>query len=210
MPLASDFGDAFTQAYEKARQRFTDQEWSETWCADTRYEHPNWNDFMLYGEPNQPDSVLTLTARLLSLQHWAIDPTRPWGAEPFHLDAVFVPQGANHWFPVGVAIEHENETTGFRTELHRLLSVRAPLKVGITYAFGPNDGEEIALTNRHSQRVFNEIRSQFASINAVIGEDGASEYLFLLGWYVKPFQVQWRSLTFCAAIGPGGQTFAPF
>jgi hypothetical protein len=48
---------------------------------------------------------------------------------PFRAGSVFsVEKG---WFPIVVAIEHENACAGFESEVMKLFSVRCPLKVGI-------------------------------------------------------------------------------
>jgi hypothetical protein len=101
-----------------------------------------------------------------------------------------------------VAIEHENDPRGFRDEVQKLLSVRCPLKVGITYAL-TGDGSQPDLQSR----VEGGIRREFAAANALSQEDGATEYLFLLGYEVNDRELQWRKLIFNAANGPEGQMF---
>jgi hypothetical protein len=184
MTSAADFHAAFLRAYKQARER-GDAQWQNIWTNTNA-----WSQLMIY----DPEAVVRVIAPSLNLQCWV--------GEPFRLDAVFYAKNANHWFPMHVAIEHENAPRGFRDEIQKLLSVRCPLKVGITYAL-KSDGSLPDL-----QAVVEEdVRREFAAANALIQEDGATEYLFLLGCEANTFQLQWRSLIVNAANGPGRQTF---
>jgi hypothetical protein len=115
--------------------------------------------------------------------------------EPFRLD-VILHRGTEEWdwYPMLVAIEHENDPRGFADEVRKLASVRSPLKVGITYASLPNDDEKTALRNRYHSNVLNDIRRECRK--TAIAEDNATEYLFLLGEIAPNLVIEWRSLTF--------------
>jgi len=65
-------------------------------------------------------SVLARTAEALSLYYYP--------GEPLRIDAVFSAK-KRQWFPMSVAIEHENQPSGLASEIRKLLSVRVPLKV---------------------------------------------------------------------------------
>jgi hypothetical protein len=66
--------------------------------------------------------VLPRVAKALGLEHQH---------EYLHLDLVFFPKG-DPWGNL-IVVEHENQIDGFGEEIEKLMSVLAPLKVGITY-----------------------------------------------------------------------------
>jgi hypothetical protein len=115
IPTAAKFRDRFVQSYDEVRQAFrTTTEWSlKGW--------PQWTGLMLA----HPSSVLAKAAQKLGLHYY--------DGEPLRLDAVFsADDGA--WFPVVAAIEHENVRKDFvKSEVAKLLTIRCPLKVGITH-----------------------------------------------------------------------------
>jgi hypothetical protein len=185
MTSATDFHTAFLKVFEQKRKRFDDAQWQSNW-TNTK----DWSQLMIY----DPEAVVRLVAPNLNL--------RCWVGEPFRLDAVFhIENAARSWFPMRVAIEHENDPLGFGDEIQKLLSVRCPLKVGITYAL-IGDGSQSDLQGG----VEDEIRREFDEANALTREDGTTEYLFLLGCEVNR-ELQWRKLIFNAATGPKGHTF---
>jgi hypothetical protein len=146
-------------------------------------------------EPLQ-HSVLASTAMRLGLEYWE--------REPFRLDGVFYEHGAavaqNFPFPILVAIEHEFHRRGFDTEIARLLSVRCPLKVGITYS--PRSKFEENLS-----RLKASITSLHEKIGGSVGEDPKSEYLFLVGIEKEPFDLAWWALSFRTIDGPRDSEF---
>ncbi len=75
-----------------------------------------------------------------------------------------------------VAIEHENFATYFHSEVQKLLSVRCPLKVGITYTYSATKQR-----NNQLQRIENTIWKNWSEARKTIGEDARTEYLFLVG-----------------------------
>lgn len=77
---------------------------------------------MIYNE----DSVIRQTAQDLNLIAYR--------GEPLHIDAIFTTTKQWDWFPINVAIEHENDPRGFHGEINKLISVRSSLKIGITYS----------------------------------------------------------------------------
>jgi len=199
MVSAVIFREAFLKAYRDIRQSFGDTEWKKSWHLG-RKERGNWNDIMLYGGAFGQPAVLTDTAHSFAppLQHCGIDRLVLWDREPLHLDAVFVPGDQTQWFPMLVAIEHENDPSNFSQEVRKLLSVRAPLKVGITYGFRPNDPTETALRNDFTRKVVDDVRQQFRLMD--VNEDCNTEYLFLLGSCVGECAIEWRSLTIGAGM----------
>lgn len=81
-----------------------------------------------------------------------------------------------------------------------------PLKVGITYAFGPNEPDAAAQRNSRAPDVLEHIRREFAKVS--IGEDPATEYLFLLGYREPQLVIRWRSLAFSAGANLDALAFA--
>jgi hypothetical protein len=182
-----DFRIAFLKAYDEALQR-TKPVWHTIWKSPSEWTH-----FMLY----DGQAVLKMTADHLGLEYC------PWVSEPLRLDAALVPGGAKHWFPMHVAVEHENEPNGFEGEICKLLSVRAPLKVGITYALSDHKKHE-----EIPGKIRDMISNRYAEIAATIGEDRAAQYLFLVGVESDSFQLHWLSLTFRAGDGLRHTAFA--
>lgn len=189
--LATEFCRAFCDCYEEARARFEEPTaWAAMWKLPSA--HPGgWNDFMLHS----PNSVINAAADRIGLNRC------PGVSEPLHLDAAFVSRGAKSWFPMQMVLEHENSPDGFAQEICKLLSVRAPLKVGLTYSLGHQ--RRYSDLPHTIQREIGECLGK-----ALIGEDGATEYLFLLGIETDPFTLRWMSLLFRAADGLAGAIFA--
>lgn len=121
----------------------------------------------------QRTSVLPLTARKLRLND---------ELEYLNLDLVFFPKGE----PWGnfVAIEHENVIEGFGEELEKLMSVLAPLKVGISL------GDE-----KQTADLWKTIGHYFSSRHPSIRQSDRSEYLFLLG-SARRESFSWKYLSF--------------
>jgi len=190
MKQAIDFYTAFIQAFEKMTIRFDDAQWKSKWI-NTK----DWSKLMIY----DPDALIRTVANSFDadLACWA---ERPY--EPLHFDAVFHAKNSGSWFPIRVAIEHENAAHTFRDEIQKLLSVRCPLKVGITYAL-INDSSQPDL----QAKIEVEIRQEFAAAKAITQEDDKTEYLFLLGYEVTDRVLQWRRLIFDAATGPADKSF---
>jgi hypothetical protein len=122
--------------------------------------------------------------------------------EPFRLDAVFEAKEDKPWYPPHVAIEHENNPHGFQTELRALLSIRCPLKVGITYALTSDLGSTGSLTKLRD-KIANQIRDAHLAFAALTREDPDTEYLFLLGSEEKLGELRWYSIMFRSSAGPG-------
>ena len=186
MTFAADFRAAFLAAYQQARERYGPAEWEEMWT-----DPKAWSKVMIYNE----DAVVRVVAPRLNLQCWP--------GEPLHLDAIFFERDADYWLPIHIAIEHENAASGFREEIQKLLSIRCPLKVGITYGLTSDSGSLSDLRARTEDK----IRQEIFAVNAVMQEDLRTEYLFLIGCEIKRFELQWFSLIFNAASGPGSQAF---
>ena len=192
MPTAVQFYDAFLKRYEQERKSYNDKEWENVW-TDTNL----WSNLMIY----RKDAIIREIARNLHLQCY--------DREPLHLDAVFTTPDQKRqqlwdWFPIIVAIEHENNPWGFHGEINKLFSVCCPLKVGITYALldqrkKPDEIKKILL-ERISKSYENRIN--------LINEDPKTEYLFLVGSECKPRVIQWSALMFRADQGPKNASFS--
>jgi len=173
------------------REGFDDAQWHSYWT-----ETKDWSQQMIY--KREPPAVVRAVADSFDeLQCWE---QRPF--EPLHLDAVFHAKNSRSWFPIQVAIEHENDSKRFPDEIRKLLSIRSRLKVGITYAL-IGEGSQSDL----QRRVEGDIRREFADANALPKEDGTTEYLFLLGCEIDVRELLWRKWIFNGAIGPGSQAF---
>lgn len=155
----------------------------------------NWTAFMtgkqgkVSGFWDKDKAVLPQTAEKLKLK---------WQLEYLHLDLVLFPSG-DPWGNL-VVVEHENEIRGFQNEIEKLMSVLAPLKVGITYDGGNAE--------KHSE-LMEWIHRFFRTRHPLILEAPQTEYLFLLGAVnkgVRPWPT-WKYLTFTCGDGPEGSTF---
>jgi hypothetical protein len=195
---ADEFCHAFIASYDNIRECFPVKEtWHECWRSSP-------SSFILARPlasnclPSQiKKSLLTQVAQKLGLCYSA--------CEHLRLDAIF--STGEYWFPIQVAIEHENECRGFESEIRKLFSVRCPLKVGITYTRTKRAECSGAL-----QVIEKAIKENFDAVSAVIGEHSSAEYLFLVGAELTENEMEistWYSLRFGASNGPGNQTFQP-
>jgi hypothetical protein len=188
------FRNTFVASYCKVRASFSNEErWGQVW-----HESRQWNGLMMSrpGELCLPAeiraSVLADVAERLGLCYPGYYP----GCQPLMFDAVF--SDREDWFPIRAAIEHENDQRDFWSEVCKLLSVRCPLKVGITYAHTREKLGEIEQT----------IQDNSALILKVVGEHPKTEYLFLVGKTSDTEKkITWYSLDFRADDGPQGRTF---
>ena len=114
--------------------------------------------------------------------------------EYLNFDLVLFPTG-DPWGNL-IFVEHENQIGGFGEEIEKLMSVLAPLKVGITYG-SADQGLQLQKTLQ------NYFRERHPSIN----EAPETEYLFLLGtaWDRKLWG--WKYLNFKILAGPSGTQF---
>jgi hypothetical protein len=136
-----------------------------------------------FSSGNMP--VLRRAAKKLQLRH---------EYEYLRLDLVLFPAAGKEWGNF-VVVEHENEANGFDNEIEKLMSVLAPLKVGITYGTHQRESELLELIQR-----------DFATRHPSVLESPNTEYLFLLG-VEQPASMAWRYLTFTSADGPAGKVF---
>ena len=120
--------------------------------------------------------------------------------EPMTLDIAFVePSAAVWWYPIRVAIEHENVRSKFgETEIPKLFSVRCPLKVGITYVLAQTPNKGLGEVRQH-------LKNKFDLISEIVGEDPRTEYLFLVG--APEVVSDWYAISFLASEGPGNKSF---
>ena len=191
MDQGEAFKCAFLREYEAARARHSPSVWQEKW-SDTYA----WSRFVLYPDAGHSadGAVLRATAADLGLK---VHP-----GEPLRLDAVLSPIDSDHWFPVHVAVEHENAWWTLGNEIRSLLTVRARLKVAITYCL--RDGREPA---KILETITHQIRSAFHAISRIVGEDPNVEYLFLIGMERDVRKLEWLSLSFTAKDGPDQAEF---
>ncbi len=167
---------------------------------------PRWDDLVLsrpaetFRLPQEiKASVLASVAAQLGLWYPSSKPNR----QPMTFDAVFSGQ-EDGWFPMLVAIEDEKNWTGFGSEVKKLLSVRCPLKVGITYTGDSPEGQA------YRDKIACDIREDFEEISLIRKEDPRIEYLFLVGAESDDNEIScWYSLDFRADVGPQGRTFQP-
>jgi len=204
MPVAvggrDQFLSAFIRCYGECRDLYSDQEFAtDVW--------PRWDSFFFRckrSEALRSESVISKVAFALGLEYW--------DGEPLRLDGVLyskeevVERGFP--FPIMVAFEHEEDPRGFQNEIMKLLSVRCPLKVGITHTItertGPNFLERLA---DHRDTIRTKIAEKFRRIEAVNREDPRTEYLFLIGCQERQKDPVWYFLSFTAGSGPGDQNF---
>ena len=81
--------------------------------------------------------------------------------------------------PILVAVEFENNIATFSSELARLVHIRCPLKVGITYTTTQMPGTPEML-NRSRQKAQRDLQSMLAIMAKLTPEDARTEYLILL------------------------------
>jgi hypothetical protein len=195
IPTAKAFQEAFIASYYKARACFTEAErWDDfSWGP---YASANFTSLMLRTSrlPSEISApVLAEVAAGLGLCY-------P-NCHPMTIDAVFADHSAQRdWFPISVAIEHENVRTNFWSEVCKLFSVRCPLKVGITYITSSDPRNGLG-------QITENVRSNFALISQMAGEDPGTEYLFLVG--VERRVSLWYALDFRGSDGPESKTFQP-
>ena len=195
MITPDDFCSAFIKAYREAQSCLTPEAWKAVWNDD--YE--TWNSLMLWGSPHlrERKSVLSLVAESLGVRYWV--------GEPFRCDAAFLPASARIYgrTPTSMAavIEHESDLRTFREEIAKLLQIRCPLKVGITYALEGTTGPGKKLTA--SRRKITEHASALdAELRNLVREDARASYLYLLGVSPQKYKFEWHSLVFPASAGP--------
>lgn len=191
MPYADSFCAAFLKSYLACRNDYGGDRlrWREV--ISDPYQ---WSSCMLWAAPPAPQcrTVLGLTAEAMGL--------RDWGHEPFSLDAVFLPHDAQtrgrYPFPIIVAIEHENDIRGFGSEIAKLVHIRCPLKVGITYAWPYRD------VDRCRKRIEDDARAVAKVVGAHTSECVHAEYLYLLGVDERSDgDLAWHALAFDAEAG---------
>jgi len=180
-PTAKEFLQTFLETYNKSlgEANQTDKVWD------------NWTAFMT-GRQGKSDGyyekkpVLERTAEKLGLKH---------EREYLRLDLVFFPSG-DPWGTF-VALEHEHNAAGFVEEIVKLMSVLAPLKVGITYDFREDPQPQSKLVQL--------IQKDFSTRHPSILEVPQTEYLFLLGVGTAPETLRWKYLAFTCAQGPSNE-----
>jgi hypothetical protein len=172
---AAEFLQKFLESYRERRERFTDEKWGEVWGSGW------WNSFMMW-RTGQPEplgrSVLVLTAEKLGLRYAE--------EEPLTLDIVMYrgeqfERPHDPRLPATVALEHENDRRSAWREIEKLLSVRAPLKVLITYTQGaelPIDEDE---GKRRLRMLHGVVREHKKRAEKIAGREEGAEYLIIVG-----------------------------
>jgi hypothetical protein len=152
-----------------------------------------WSWFMLYKGDRPPllrsESVIERTAANLDLEYCDVN--------QLQFDGLLCAKGCKSPFsPILAALEHENVHPGFDTEIWKLMSVRCPLKVGITYSINES-GKRISL-----EQLRDRVIRHFEAVSQVIDEDPSTEYVFLLGCEEAPCSLIWKTLVFSKLQGP--------
>jgi len=200
---AKQFLQTFLESYRECRQAFGDDQW-ERMCEGGR-----WNGFMM-GTTGQPEplgkSVLVQTADKLGLCYGR--------GEPLRLDAVFherpdpdVARTPDARFPMLVVIEHENERRGIWNEMQKLLSVRSPLKVLITYTRRYFAREQRA--QERLKEIGEVVKGHWERACRVLGREEATEYLIIVGDEPEKGKPSWYAMDFSGTQGPVTKEFQP-
>lgn len=107
--------------------------------------------------------------------------------EPLRLDAVFTESDEWGWFPISIAIEHENNPAGLHGEINKLISIDCELKVAVTYSL---------LGDKSMDWVKDKIEKYFflslSKTNFLSSRN--SEYLFIIGNELSesPQKLSWK------------------
>jgi hypothetical protein len=175
-PSANEFLFRFVGAFAECFPQSSDEK---------DHARQNWTAFMTgrFWDKDKK-AVLRETAAKLKLKH---------EYEYLRLDMVLFPSG-DPWGNF-VVVEHENDINGFEDEIVKLMSVLAPLKVGITYG-----------TARKEAKLLELIRRDFATRHPSNSEAPTTEYLFLLG-VEEANGPTWKYLTFTSGAGPRRKQF---
>ena len=131
-----------------------------------------------------------------------------------HLDGVFWPADGiatrtvrgSIPIPILVALEHENNISSFSEEIAKLLYVRAPLKVGITYILR-NGHDANTKFQQEQSRIIREAAGLESIISQWLPEQADAEYLYLVGVEHEARQLEWWYYKFNANNGPNSGTW---
>ena len=110
---AEGFLKAFIQSYNEKfneNQKIWENIWTNTY---------SWSTFMIKHVIGNMEDRIGL---------------RCHNGEPLRLDAVFTTSDKWDWFPISIALEHENNPAGVHGEINKLISIDCQLKVMITYS----------------------------------------------------------------------------
>jgi|SRR5580700_889817 hypothetical protein len=180
---AKEFLEAFIEAFWKCvPDKPLDQ--IQCWKSLTAFITGKQSKNGGYWEPIEK-CVLPQVADKLGLRHQH---------EYLHSDLVLFSKG-DPWGNL-VFVEHENQIGGFGEEIEKLMSVLAPLKVGITYG-----------SAEQGSRLQDTLQKYFADRHPSIHEAPETEYLFLLGAPVDGELWGWKYLSFNILTGPNGTQF---
>lgn len=195
MSLGERFEQGFIGCYSRLRAGFPDPQWRGIWP-----DGHAWNCLMLWNpSPPQTRPLLEMVADAMGLNYWNV-------GEPFRVDAVFVGKYVRRGsvpFPTLVAIEHEHTIRTIDEEIVKLLHIRCPLKVCITYGLhesGPID-KVISRSRECIQTLTGTLEGELA---AHVSEDLKTTYLYLLGIEARSFELEWHALRFLAGEGAKG------
>ncbi|MFZ0412601.1 MAG: hypothetical protein WA737_12025 [Candidatus Acidiferrales bacterium] len=193
---ALKFLSKFVEAFQESVEGLSAPELDKIW--DDKH---GW-DGLIIGRPTRPPAgcvrpVWQTTADKLELRYWS--------GEPLRFDGVFYGRDADQEtapFPFHVALEHEYVPARFSEEIVKLLSVRCPLKVGIIY-YDKDYLKRMKTTEK-------QICDYFQQFSAIVSESAETQYLFIAGIVRRrPFQIEWKSLSFSATDTNHEFHFAP-
>ena len=165
MPTAEGFLEAFIKKYNEKHYENQEQ-WEVIW-TDTY----NWSNF-----------IIECVIKSINYEN-----LRCHNGEPLRLDAVFTGANLWDWFPISIALEHENNPIGVHGEIKKLISIDCPLKVLITYSL---------IGEKEVNWVKEKIRKSFFEslhrTDHLLSRN--SEYLFIIGkeLHDKPKELSWE------------------
>jgi hypothetical protein len=193
MPSASTFLEKFLEAYRECRSVFDDSAWESVWSK-------HWSRFVLWNPPApQVKPLFGVVADKLGLK-W-------WDREPFRLDGALVPLDCtvtgNYPVPLLVGIEHENVVQTFKEEITKLVHIRCPLKVGITYVMATAEFPSPSVIAYWQDYLRNSIEEVSQIMDSYLREDPTTEYLYLVGVEGRLRELDWFALRYTAGSGVG-------
>jgi hypothetical protein len=204
-PVGADqFLRKFLESYHECRRTFNSEQWNSVWGG------PWWNGFMMW-KTGQPEplkkSVLVLTAEKLDLCYA--------DGEPLTLDVVFHKSRGldfrrphDERFPPIVVLEHENNRVTVWREVQKLLSVRSPLKVLITYTQGAEPPIPLEEGQRRLSQLRDLVREHWEHAATLTGREVGAEYLFIVGHEGQERIMWWYAMSFGSAQSPSEVDFA--
>ncbi|MGC2530550.1 MAG: hypothetical protein WA639_22605 [Candidatus Acidiferrum sp.] len=187
VPTAEEFRKKFVEVFNECCKGARHNSFEQAW--------KNWTAFMT-GKKTKVDSWSKRAVLPSVAKKFGLLPQE----EFMRIDLVFYQKGR---CPLAVAVEHENDSRDFKTELERLFSVRSRLKVGINYAW--HGSQEFDDVKRKLKDSIHEYWKYY--VNGLLPEPPQTEYLFLLGNEKTKKSITWHHISFKAPRGPGRSNF---